>query len=70
MRLAGVAFDREEHSEGICAVGAVVLDDAGPVAAVSVPAPTKRFRAQESRYAERVREAAAEGSRLMTGHAR
>jgi DNA-binding IclR family transcriptional regulator len=67
VRRDGVAFDREEHTEGICAVGAAVIDAAGPAAAISVPVPTPRFRGEEDRYAERVREAAAEATRLLAG---
>ena len=67
VRREGVAFDREEHTEGICAVSAVVFDRAGPAAAISVPAPTQRFRREESRYAAKVRDAAAEGSKLVAG---
>ncbi len=64
---AGVAFDREEHSEGICAAGAAVLDSSGPVAALSVPVPAMRFGTGEERFAEEVRAAAREASRLLGG---
>jgi DNA-binding IclR family transcriptional regulator len=67
VRRDGVAFDREEHTEGICAVGAAVVDAAGPAAAISVPVPTPRFRGEEDRYAERVVLAAAEANRLLAG---
>ena len=65
VRRTGVAFDREEHTEGICAVGAAIVDAAGPAAAISVPVPTPRFRGAEARYAERVRSAAAEAARRL-----
>lgn len=61
----GVAFDREEHSEGICAVGAAVLGPDGPAAALSVPVPTPRFLGSEQRLAGAVREAAREASALL-----
>jgi DNA-binding IclR family transcriptional regulator len=55
VRAAGVARDREEHTEGICAVGAAVLDPAGaPLAAISVPVPTPRFAGREAHYADRL----------------
>ncbi len=65
IRRRGVAFDREEHTQGICAVGAAVLDAAGPVAAISVPVPTPRFGGNEKRYAAEVRAAAEEASALL-----
>jgi DNA-binding IclR family transcriptional regulator len=43
----GVAFDREEHSAGICAAGIAVTDIAGRTAAVSVPMPAQRFFGRE-----------------------
>ena len=67
IRSSGVAYDREEHTEGICAVAAVVRDAGGPVAAISVPVPTQRFAGQEARYAAAVLSAAAAGSALLTG---
>ncbi|HEV7774772.1 MAG TPA: IclR family transcriptional regulator [Conexibacter sp.] len=62
----GVAFDREEHTEGICAVGTVIRDASGmAVAAISVPVPTPRFRRAERRLARAVPAAAAEAERLL-----
>ncbi len=42
-----VAYDREEHTDGICAAGAIIRDPYGPVAAISVPVPAQRFIANE-----------------------
>jgi len=42
-----VAFDREEHSPGICAAGIAVTDLAGRIAALSVPIPSQRFAGRE-----------------------
>lgn len=67
IRDEGVAFDREEHSEGICAVGAAIFDASGPVAAISVPVPVQRFRGQEGRLARQVKAAASAGSELLGG---
>ena len=64
IRHRGVAFDREEHTEGVCAVGAAVLDGDGPLAAISVPVPTPRFRGHERRYARSVKAAAKHASRM------
>ncbi len=44
---SGVAFDLEEHSEGICAAGIAVSDVAGRTAALSVPMPAQRFVGRE-----------------------
>lgn len=66
VRAAGVAFDREEHTEGICAVGAAVLDGTGPVAAISVPVPTPRFEGNEKLLAGKVTVAAATASGLCS----
>ncbi|HSS03953.1 MAG TPA: IclR family transcriptional regulator [Solirubrobacterales bacterium] len=67
IRREGVALDHEEHTEGICAAGAVVIDASGPVAAISVPVPVQRFRGEEERIAERVKGAASTGSELLSG---
>lgn len=58
----GVAYDREEHTVGICAVGAVVFDPFGPVGAITIPLPTSRFIGREEMLATQVAEAAVEGS--------
>lgn len=40
----GFAIDEAENSDGVCCVGARILDRAGrPVAAISITAPTSRF---------------------------
>lgn len=51
VRRSGVAFDREEHSAGISAVGTAFRDQSGAIYAISVPAPTGRARAIEERVA-------------------
>lgn len=67
IRRAGVAIDDEEHTEGICAVGVAVLDAGrAPVAAISVPVPTPRFRGAEDRYAKALRSAAAAAAERLT----
>jgi DNA-binding IclR family transcriptional regulator len=65
VRDLGVAFDREEHTEGISAVGAAVLGTLGPLAAISVPVPTARFHGGEQRYALGVQRAAREAAALL-----
>lgn len=63
----GVAFDHEEHTEGICAVGAAVWNGAGPVGAISMPVPAPRFRGNQERYAQALRLAARDASKLLGG---
>ena len=43
VRRLGVAYDLEEHTEGICAVGTAFLDPLGRAVAISIPVPTTRF---------------------------
>jgi DNA-binding IclR family transcriptional regulator len=47
IRLGNVAFDREEHTQGICAVGVVVQGPLKTPAAISIPVPTVRFYGNE-----------------------
>jgi DNA-binding IclR family transcriptional regulator len=65
IRCRGVAFDHEEHTEGIGAVGVAIDDGSGPVAALSVPVPMTRFRGAEQRYAEAAQKVAREASGLL-----
>jgi DNA-binding IclR family transcriptional regulator len=52
IRTSGVAYDREEHTAGICAAGRVVPTPDGGYAAVSIPLPAQRFYGNEQRIAE------------------
>jgi DNA-binding IclR family transcriptional regulator len=40
---SGLAFDLEEHTEGICAVGTSFIDAAGRAYALSIPVPKMRY---------------------------
>lgn len=51
VRKEGVAFSREEHIDGICAVGAVIFDQVGNRCAVSIPLPAIRFYGNEKKLA-------------------
>ena len=51
VRRTGVALDREEHTIGICAVGALVHGPGGRLAAVTIPLPAQRFYGNEERLA-------------------
>jgi len=54
VRKAGVAYDREEHTLGICAVGVALNDPVGNAVAISVPVPSQRFGDQQRLIAERL----------------
>ena len=47
IRSERVAYDLEEHTDGICAAGAIISDPYGPIAAISVPVPAQRFLGNE-----------------------
>ena len=53
-RRAGLAFDREEHTSGICAAGVALHDPLGNAVAISVPVPTQRFAEREKQIADRL----------------
>jgi DNA-binding IclR family transcriptional regulator len=59
IRTTRVAFDREEHTEGICAVG-VAIDLNGTPTAISVPLPVQRFYGREEEVARALRDCAAD----------
>jgi DNA-binding IclR family transcriptional regulator len=47
IRKSGVALDRDEHTEGISAIGAAFADLGGSLYAVSIPTPSSRFATSE-----------------------
>ena len=47
VREAGLAFDINEHTDGISAVGAAFKDSNGLIYAVSIPVPSHRFEAKK-----------------------
>lgn len=53
-----VAYDREEHTEGICAVG-VAMDLHGTPMAISVPLPVQRFYGREDELSQALLECVA-----------
>jgi DNA-binding IclR family transcriptional regulator len=54
----GISFDRDEHTVGISAAGIAGRTAGGHVVAISVPAPTDRFRANEKQTVAALRAAA------------
>ena len=56
--VGGIAFDRDEHTVGISAAGIAGRTAGGHVVAISVPAPSERFRANEQQIVAALRSAA------------
>lgn len=52
VRATGVAYDHQEHTLGVSAVGAAVRDARGSMAAITVAMPAARLEGQEERVAE------------------
>ena len=52
IRESGVAMDIEEHTEGICAVSTSFEDPMGRAYAISIPAPTTRFKRNRKKFQE------------------
>lgn len=61
----GVAFDRQEHTVGISAAGVAIVGPAGPVLALSVPAPTDRFERRLDEIVDALRAAGDEAAALL-----
>jgi len=49
IRSERIAFDREEHTLGICAVGKTVRDLGGNPVAITIPVPATRFYSNEQK---------------------
>jgi DNA-binding IclR family transcriptional regulator len=54
VRETGVAYDREEHTLGICAAGIAMRDLLGNCVAISVPVPTQRYVRHQADIADRL----------------
>ncbi len=55
VRQSGLAFDEDEHTPGISAVGIGFVDPKGDRYAISVPVPTSRFAQQRERVSAALR---------------
>ena len=62
---SGIAYDRQEHTVGICAVGSAVVGPTGPVLTLSLPVPTERFIASQDELTAALRTAIADASDLL-----
>jgi DNA-binding IclR family transcriptional regulator len=67
IRAAGVAFDHEEHTVGIAAVGVAVRAGDTVLGAISVPAPAERFARTEGTVRAAALDAAGRAERLLAG---
>lgn len=65
-RRTQIAFDREEHTEGIAAVGTAFLDPLGRPLAISIPVPTTRFNRLESKLVTELRRTRREIESLLS----
>ncbi|OWW19296.1 hypothetical protein AYR66_07065 [Noviherbaspirillum denitrificans] len=50
VRREGIAYDREEHSVGICAVATTIVSPLGQLLSISMPIPTPRFKNKEQDF--------------------
>ncbi|WP_333692814.1 IclR family transcriptional regulator domain-containing protein, partial [Phaeobacter italicus] len=48
VRAKGLAYDLDEHSRGVSAIGFAFTDWSGELHAISVPVPSSRFAKQQS----------------------
>ena len=53
-RRTGIAYDREEHTLGICAAGVAMHDPLGNAVGISVPVPSQRFPERQTLITERL----------------
>lgn len=65
IQATGLAYDLNEHSEGISAIGFAFSDMVGEIYAISVPVPTTRFTAQKDRIEDALRTTARDVARLL-----
>jgi len=67
VRAEEVAFDREEHTLGICALGAAIRGPLNSLAAISIPVPSVRFYGNEERIKSALLETCATINRRFEG---
>ena len=59
VRANGLAYDLDEHSSGVSAIGFAFTDWGGELHAISVPVPSSRFERQRGKIEDALRETAA-----------
>ncbi len=65
-RQSGVAYDEDEHTDGISAVGVAFRDAAGGIHAISVPVPSSRFVKNRARLTRAIRKTLAAINAALT----
>jgi len=68
IRRTGVAYDNQEHTPGISAVGAVVRDPIVAVAAVTIPLPSQRYVGNEQALVTALLKTCARITNALSGH--
>lgn len=69
IRRAGIAYDRQEHSEGISALGSAFVEPTGAIYSISIPMPNLRFLQGTQEIASRLLAATAAIARDIGGRA-
>jgi DNA-binding IclR family transcriptional regulator len=54
IRKNGIAFDKEEHCDGVCALGIAIKDPYGRNIAISIPIPSVRFNRNKKSITEKL----------------
>ncbi len=67
VRRTGVAFDDQEHTIGISAIGSVVRDPFVAVAAVTIPLPSQRYEGNEQTLIDALLKACAQITEMLSG---
>jgi DNA-binding IclR family transcriptional regulator len=60
IRKSQIAHDREEHLEGVSAVGVAIQEPGGKLYAISIPVPTVRFRKKQKDLIKALKECRAQ----------
>ncbi len=66
IRRDGIAYDLDEHTDGISAAGIAFRDWSGDLHAISVPVPSTRFEAQRSKIEAAIRHVATRVQKVMS----
>jgi len=67
VRARGLAYDMDEHTDGISAVGGAFRDLNGEIHAISVPVPTSRFAQARSMVEVELKQALARAEKIVGG---
>jgi DNA-binding IclR family transcriptional regulator len=70
IRETGFAYDQEEHSIGISAVGTAIIGFDGNLAAITIPTPTVRFAKRAPELAKALKFCRDSVDRILGGHHR